>query len=623
MEPVDETLGPGAVLDGTYRLERRLGVGGHGTVWLAHDESGRHGEVAIKLLSSKLAESEDVRRRFRAEAVILRTLRHPGIVRALHFSASGQRLYIVMEYLPGRSLAHEMVERAHRGEPYRIDEIVVRFTQICDAVAAAHARGVVHRDLKPQNVVVLGEGVDIVTKVLDFGIAKILGRPGEDATTLGRMLGSYLYTSPEQVSSQPIDGRADVFALGCVLFEMLTLHRAWAIDMNGRAARVGDRSLRFEGPNGFLEILRRIVAGPRPVPTDYRTELPEELDALVARALEVTPEQRFASVIDLREALSDVTTSRHPILGAGVARIGNVAPADEEPSSISDTSLIPEFTHPPTYADIPDTNLVRIDGSPAPTRLTPSSISARVRMRSGLGRMTSESDAQPFGTLSDYGHVRTAPWPWAGQAILLVLGGLLGALGYHLWLAPTPSVPAVRPTAAARPGSEKPALPQPKIAPVVDARQPEPSARGEAARLDTKRASGAGSSVGLSSRTVKPRPALSAKASRVPSRKPAPSTAVSTRASRRTRTRLKPTNRSRQATASRAAVVQLRRALKRLRSRADVDGLDALVDDIRATAGRLSDKAAAARIDRLAVASAATGDLDALEQCIELLAGTR
>ncbi len=433
MVPAEETLSPGTLLDGTYRLQRRLGVGGHGTVWLASDESGRFERVAIKILSSRLADSEDVRRRFHAEAVILRTLHHPGIVRALDFAANNGRLYIVMEYLPGRSLAEEMVERARRSSPFRIDEVVDRFAQVCEALGAAHARGVVHRDLKPQNVLVLQEGQRVVTKVLDFGIAKILARPGEDATTLGRMLGSYLYTSPEQISSHPVDARADVFALGCVLFEMLTLHRAWAVDVDGRNARVGDRSLRFEGPNAYVAILRRIVNGARPVPTDYRSDLPSEVDALVARALQVDRADRYESVVALSQALSDVTTSRAPIVQGG--------PTLPEPSlprlpvpvrlAMSDTGLMGDektVAEPASVDEVGD------------TRFVPSPLNTITKVM---------SEAVP----------KTPAWVW--QVGLIGVGGMLGAFAYHLTVGP-----AVGPSPPAFDSSPSPALVSPP-APVV------------------------------------------------------------------------------------------------------------------------------------------------------------
>ena len=566
MDAPEETLNPGTRLDGRYRLERRLGVGGHGTVWLAHDETGHHGRIAIKLLSSRLAESEDVRRRFRAEAVILRTLQHPGIVRAIDYS-DRDRLYIVMEYLRGRSLAQEMVDRARRGGQYRIDEVVHRFGQVCDAVAAAHECGVVHRDLKPQNVFAVGAGTEVVTKVLDFGIAKILGRPGEDATTLGRMLGSYLYTSPEQVSSQPVDGRADVFALGCVLFEMLTLRRAWALATDGQAARVGDRSLRFEGDNAFLEILRRIVAGRRPVATDYRSDLPSEIDEVIARALEVHPHARFATIEDLRDAVYDVTRSVTPALvsvvdspvDASVPRLPGLGSA-----MIADADMPPEHVRPDA-----------IEEDPPDTRLLP-------------GPTISPTRVLPFPAPSPTG------WPW--QILLLVLGGLVGAFGYHLVWGPGA---ARAPHAEGRSPSRTEVVTGGRASPVAEVRvravnvapaSPTPVERPSALPPKVPRRP-------LSPSRRRSRPA-GAGGSEVPSK-----------------------------TVARVDFVDrwdaLRREVGRLRSDPDLERLDTVGRSILRAARTLDDAAMAKRIERLAIASMTTGDVDGLAECVDLLERTR
>ena len=545
MGTTEETLIPGMLLDGVYRLERRLGVGGHGTVWLASDESGRLGQVAVKVLSHRLAESEDVRQRFRAEAVILRTLQHPGIVRALDFASQTDRLYIVMEYLAGRSLASEMVARARSGEVFRVDEVADRFEQVCYAVAAAHARGIVHRDLKPQNVLVLGEGDDIVTKVLDFGIAKILSRPGEDATTLGRMLGSYLYSSPEQVSRKPIDGRADVFALGSVLFEMLTLHRAWAVDDVGRHARVGDRSLRFEGSNAYVEILRRIVGGPRPKLTNYRPDLPDVLNGVILKALEVSPDERFESVDALRAAFADVTRSRHPVLVKSVPDKAPSLPRLPVPGGgpVTTTSLVvDDYTVAQTVAEVPDTRL-----------LDP---------RESLPRGMSEE-------------ARGVP-PVFGQLALVALGGLVGVLGYHF---------------AFGHRAEPPPPPLPQIEPATPPPIPVVVPRSEAAEQ------------------TEPTPFREEKPDRTVQRN---------RTTGRTRLR-----RRRAVTPHARRRSGLRAQLDRLRVQADVEALEALVAKVRAAAAKVPSAKTRSLIDRLAVASLTTGDLEGLSQCIDLLEGRR
>jgi eukaryotic-like serine/threonine-protein kinase len=210
---------PGTILDGKLRLEEKVGAGGFGVVFRAtHLELDR--PVAVKVLRPSASnESPEAVERFRGEAVVLRRLNHPNAVEVLDFSlASTGTPYLVMELLDGETLKSSM----KRGPiaPERAIEIVL---PVCDVLARAHELGIVHRDMKPSNVFLHRSGTTEIVKVLDFGVAKLLGDEPEglDETLTDGVVGTPEYLAPERVENEPYDGRADVYSLGVMLYEML------------------------------------------------------------------------------------------------------------------------------------------------------------------------------------------------------------------------------------------------------------------------------------------------------------------------------------------------------------------------------------------------------------------
>jgi serine/threonine-protein kinase len=202
----------GANLAGRYRVQRLLGRGGMGAVYLADDQA--LGEpVALKVVSSALAlEPDQASERFRREAQAARRIAHPNVIRIHDLGEAGTLLYISMEYFPGKTLARLLEARgALTEEDYR-DFL----GQICDGLAAAHAAGVVHRDLKPGNVLV---GERNAVKLIDFGLATSALMKGLTAT--GQMLGTPSYMSPEQVKGLPVDARSDIYSLGALAYHMV------------------------------------------------------------------------------------------------------------------------------------------------------------------------------------------------------------------------------------------------------------------------------------------------------------------------------------------------------------------------------------------------------------------
>jgi len=276
---------PALVLGTPYRLVRKIGEGASGAVWEAeHVELGR--PVALKILAPEHASSAPALERFRREARAAAGLRHPNLVEILDFGKSlDGRAYLAMELCVGETL-DARVRRA----PLDWHEAVRIAGEACEALAAAHAAGLVHRDLKPQNLMVTAAGG---VKLLDFGLATALATgPDKKPDVKERAMhgfaifGTPEYMAPEQVAGERVDARTDVYALGCVLYEMLT----------GAVAFEGSSSVVVMGKQ-----LRDTPAPPRArVPT---AAIPRALEAVVMRAIAKKPEERFASAAAMRDAL--------------------------------------------------------------------------------------------------------------------------------------------------------------------------------------------------------------------------------------------------------------------------------------------------------------------------------
>ncbi|MEZ4228171.1 MAG: serine/threonine-protein kinase [Polyangiaceae bacterium] len=305
---------------GSYRIAALLGVGGMGRVYKGvHPQIGSR--VAIKVLSMECAHHPALVQRFFAEARSVNVIRHESIVNIVDLSTlSDGRPYIVMEYLDGQSLSEVIQERS----PLPVGGVVSLMFEVLDALAAAHQAGIVHRDLKPDNIFVTAQGRP---KVLDFGIAKL--RPelgaGSDATRTGSILGTPHYMSPEQAQGQHVDHRSDIYALGIILFELLTGQRP------------------FEAPT-LYSLLDMHVKQPPPPPTSVRRDLLPVFDQVVFRALAKRPEQRYQSAGEMKQSLELAAQSIPPgswsTLGArsgGRPPSGNVTPHHGRPPTVPST----------------------------------------------------------------------------------------------------------------------------------------------------------------------------------------------------------------------------------------------------------------------------------------------
>ena len=258
---------------GKYRIVDRLGRGGMGTVYKAVDETLDR-EVAIKVLNPDLGDS-DLLKRFRAEAVTLARLNHPGIATLYELHRHEDDLLMVMEFVRGETF-HDLSERMGPIAPPQAAHLCMK---VLDALAHAHRAGVVHRDLKPANLMITETGS---VKVMDFGIARVLGT--EHFTLGGYMMGTPAYMAPEQVTGSDIDARADLYAVGVVCYRLLSAQ------------------LPFDADTAIAMVQKQISAEPTPIRT-YRPELPDWCSHVIARALAKSPAGRFQSAEEFRSAL--------------------------------------------------------------------------------------------------------------------------------------------------------------------------------------------------------------------------------------------------------------------------------------------------------------------------------
>ena len=258
----------GERIAGRYELEEVVGHGGMSTVYKAHD-SLLERNVALKVLHKQYNEDEDFVERFKREARSVAQLQHPNIVTVIDRGEEGGRQYIVFEYIDGENLK-ELVVRKGRLDVRTALEIAL---EIARGLSFAHEHGLVHRDVKPQNVLLNGDGG---AKVTDFGIARSLDVE-HSVTQTGTVLGTSNYIAPEQASGQPVDAHTDVYSLGIVLYEMLT------------------GELPFPGEN-FVAVAMKHIQEPSPSILDARGDVPLRIAEMIDRALEKDPEHRFPTM---------------------------------------------------------------------------------------------------------------------------------------------------------------------------------------------------------------------------------------------------------------------------------------------------------------------------------------
>jgi serine/threonine protein kinase len=276
----------GKIIDGRYVLGESLGSGGMGEVYLAHDGVLER-NVALKVLRSQYAGDEEFAERFRREARSAASLSHPNIVQVYdRGEAEDGTSYIAMEYVPGGTLKEQIGRRA----PFRDREAAAVGAQIADALEAAHERGVIHRDIKPQNVLVTALGN---LKVTDFGIARAASAVTSSAS--GAIFGTAGYISPEQALGEPVGPASDLYSLGVVLYEMLT------------------GELPFTADNSIAVCMKHVNEPPLP-PKILNPDIPDGMNALVLMLLAKHPTDRYGSALELMTDLERVRDGLPPTL---------------------------------------------------------------------------------------------------------------------------------------------------------------------------------------------------------------------------------------------------------------------------------------------------------------------
>jgi serine/threonine-protein kinase len=291
----------GELIAGRYALEELVGSGGMSSVYRAHDRQLER-DVALKVLHSSYLEDEDAVERFRREARAVAQLSHPNVVTIIDRGEEDGRQFIVFEYVPGHTLKDYLARRG----PLPPGEALAIAVEVGKGLAYAHRNGIVHRDVKPQNVILNGDGLP---KVTDFGIARSVDVE-QGVTQTGTVLGTSDYIAPEQASGGHAAPASDVYGLGCVLFELLT------------------GSPPYSG-SGFVDVAMKHIHSPVPSVLEERPDAPARVAAAVERAMAKHPDDRFASMDAFVEELE---ACRRELAGRNGETTAVVPPAPARPA---------------------------------------------------------------------------------------------------------------------------------------------------------------------------------------------------------------------------------------------------------------------------------------------------
>jgi serine/threonine protein kinase len=267
-------IGAGTVLSGRYEIIELVSEGGMAMVYKARCRMLDR-IVAVKILKDEYSSDLNFVQKFKTEGLAAAQLSHPNIVNIFDVGQEEDVYYIVMEFIEGETLK----EYIQREAPLPVEQAITIATMICDGLQHAHEKGIIHRDIKPHNIIITETGI---VKVADFGIAKAISK--KTITYGGNIVGSVHYIAPEQARGEPVTRTTDIYSLGCVIYEMLT----------GR--------MPFDAESPITVALKHIHDDPVP-PRSFNSEIPKALEAVILRAMAKNPVQRFASAQDLRNAL--------------------------------------------------------------------------------------------------------------------------------------------------------------------------------------------------------------------------------------------------------------------------------------------------------------------------------
>jgi serine/threonine protein kinase/tetratricopeptide (TPR) repeat protein len=311
---------------GRYEIRSLLGAGGMGEVYLAQDTSLNR-KVALKVLPPEVASNEDRMRRFKQEAISAASLNHPSIAHVYEIGEADGLNFIAMEYVEGTTLRNKIHQ-----EQEELSKLLRALQHVAEGLAKAHDAGIVHRDLKPDNVMITPDGHG---KVLDFGLAKLVEQPvsgslsSEEPTILqhstpGVILGTAGYMSPEQAQgkTREVDHRSDIFSFGCILFEAITGHRAFA-------------------GSDTIDRLNKIIREPAPAISTFNPSAPGDLQRIVRRCLAKDPEQRYQNIkdvaIELKEIRREMQETATPI-STSTTDIRTPTTVVQDPSAVTNAA---------------------------------------------------------------------------------------------------------------------------------------------------------------------------------------------------------------------------------------------------------------------------------------------
>ena len=450
-----DMLPAGSVLKGTYEIVRYLGEGGAGCVYLAeHMGLGHH--VAIKTLYGRFVRDNSMRERFLEEGIIQANLKHKNIVQVHDRVDEPGFCAFIMEYVGGSSLDRYLRDRKSEID---IADMTRLFCEVLEGASYAHAHSVVHRDIKPANILLSVEEGVVTPKLTDFGIAKILS--GQQHTETGTAMGTIYYAPPEQlVDARSVDHRADVYALGCTFYEMLS----------GRVP--------FDGATVF-NIMKQHIEAPRPDVCSVNPEVSQGLSVVLRKAMAIDPAQRFQSASEFRESiLSVVRNTSNRISTTGLLSTANSvspAPADHRAGTAGTGSFSGATAtagHPRVTLPGDPLAAAQTEGRPHSPTQSPPSLTGRVQA-SAASNPTTQTRPVRTGT----------PAPASSQKPTLIINGVIVALALvvltGIWVAISskrdlparPEQPEL-PAASAEATTTAPQTPPPAVA-SVDAVTPD------------------------------------------------------------------------------------------------------------------------------------------------------
>ncbi len=401
----------GTTLRGKWTLEKLIGVGGMAAVYVGLHGIGRRD--AIKILHAHFAKDRDLRKRFEREAQAANRFHHPGAVEILDMDiADDGAPFLVMELLEGESLG----ARADRG-PLPNEEVLRYVDELLDVLAAAHAQGIIHRDIKPDNLFISNSGR---LKVLDFGIARMRqGAVSSLYTKAGALLGTLSYMPPEQILGEAIDARADLFAVGATMFRLIARRR-------------------LHEAVSESDMVVKMATQPVPKICSVAPAVPRAVGLVVDRALAFAKEQRYPDALTMQADVRAVLAGQEPPYAARLAAMGD-DPGAGAPSAERPPPSVLTRAAPPGYAadaaaasgDAPTIAFAAVNpdaiGPPVSVRAA-SAVTAVVGAPPGSVPRAAPSQASWAGPRQKGEKLHLPPWLWiaGGAAVLVILGAVIG-----------------------------------------------------------------------------------------------------------------------------------------------------------------------------------------------------